>query len=223
VNVFIVVVIKESTRLEKRRKMMNRSCLIQRLKKPLVIREENKDTPLAKLAMANPFAFGGGLVNGGLSKEAMEVLRKIFSFDYMGAAEFEWGAVPEALGIIVAPENLKKTVAFEVEIPWSVKEWNEKTNRRRTKKGKGIVYIICQKEWREEVIDRIQHYAKDDQGYYGKGECRTHERVRLQDTLSGNEYGDCVGWLELDNGYMFFTDEEMFKKTCTLLGLKEAK
>lgn len=39
----------------------------------------------------NPFSFGGGLKNGGLSEDAMKLLRPIFSFDYMGSAEFEFG------------------------------------------------------------------------------------------------------------------------------------
>ena len=43
----------------------------------------------------NPFSFGGGLVNGGLSKDAMSLLKPIFSFDYMGSAEFDFGVLPK--------------------------------------------------------------------------------------------------------------------------------
>ena len=72
-------------------KEMKRTYLIQRLEKPRTLKiagVELKD---------NPFSFGGGLRNGGLSKDATDLLRPLFSFDYMGAAEFEFGAVPEAL------------------------------------------------------------------------------------------------------------------------------
>lgn len=66
--------------------MKREPYLIQRLKKP------------TNNAAINPFSFGGaGLVNGGFNKEALKLLNPIFSFDYMGAAEFEWGAVPESL------------------------------------------------------------------------------------------------------------------------------
>src|SRR3972149_3511420 len=52
---------------------------------------------LGKPYSTTPFSFGGGLINGGLADEAMKMLDSIFSFDYMGSAEFEWGAVPTAL------------------------------------------------------------------------------------------------------------------------------
>ncbi len=57
---------------------MRDSWLIQRLKPAY--------PGLVQLWVDNPFAFGGGLRNGGLSGEAMNLLRGIFSFDYMGAA-----------------------------------------------------------------------------------------------------------------------------------------
>ena len=43
----------------------------------------------------NPFSFGAG--GGGISAEAKELLSNLFWFDYMGAAEYEFGAVPSAL------------------------------------------------------------------------------------------------------------------------------
>ena len=51
---------------------MDRSWLIQRLNKPREYEGKLK-------GLENAFSFGGGLVNGGLSKEAMELL----NFDYM--------------------------------------------------------------------------------------------------------------------------------------------
>jgi hypothetical protein len=42
------------------------------------------------------FSFGGGYVNGGFNADVMNLLKGIISFDYMGSAEFEWGAVPMA-------------------------------------------------------------------------------------------------------------------------------
>ncbi|KKS64951.1 MAG: hypothetical protein UV32_C0003G0012 [Candidatus Collierbacteria bacterium GW2011_GWF2_42_51] len=75
--------------------------LIQRLEKPI--------------GRASPFSFGGGLKNGGLSKEAMDVLGDIFNFDYMGSSEFEWGAVPAALNFIAEQSSLKTIVSGETQ------------------------------------------------------------------------------------------------------------
>ena len=73
--------------------------LIQRLHKP-------ESFKLAGVETDNPFSFGGGLINGGLSKEAMDLLRPIFSFDYMGAAEFEFGEVSKALTALARSEKV---------------------------------------------------------------------------------------------------------------------
>ena len=64
---------------------------VQRLKKPT--------------GAVNPFSFGGGLINGGLHPAAIEMLKNVFSFDYMGAAEFEWGAVPTAIKALFSDET----------------------------------------------------------------------------------------------------------------------
>lgn len=59
---------------------LEQTWLIQRLNKPY----PRKDS------IGEIFSFGGGLKNGGLSDNAMALLRPIFSFEYMGAAEFDY-------------------------------------------------------------------------------------------------------------------------------------
>lgn len=54
----------------------------------------------------NPFSFGGGLHNGGLSQKGFNVLKDIFSFDYMGSAQFEFGALPKAFEALQANKTL---------------------------------------------------------------------------------------------------------------------
>ena len=75
--------------------MFHGTHLVQRLKKPFM-----------KLGMAirNSFAFGGGFKDGGLNPEAAALLGEIFSFDYMGAAEYEFGAVADAFKTIAKSE-----------------------------------------------------------------------------------------------------------------------
>jgi hypothetical protein len=178
---------------------MNRTWLIQRLNKPY--ETENNMTKLA-----NAFSFGGGLVNGGLSKEAMTLLSPLFNFDYMGSAEFEFGSVPETLSKIV--KNRKDYIDFSMPIKFKYKEWKTK----ETKTGVHDVFIICDKKDKDEIVERISKFAKDD--CYGD----TKETVNLNSALANSEYRErLIGWLELDNGYMFFKDKKIGKKTADLL------
>lgn len=187
---------------------MQESYLIQRLRKPFKIK--NPKTPLEKLAVANPFAFGGGFKNGGLSDEAMNMLCDIFQFDYMGSAEFEFGAVPEALQIIAKGKD--NYITFEIpKVKYKYKDWKT----RKDLSGTNSIYVICHKDWKEEVVKRIKTKALGDYGKR-KDNFHTKEGVFLDSSLAGGPFRHTVGWLELDNGYFFFTDVEMFSKVCAL-------
>jgi len=167
------------------------------MERPLEMREEMRRSWLVQRLQIprapNPFSFGGGYENGGLTKEAMGLLRNIFSFDYMGSAEFEWGAVPNALQFLARQGHGEKNlVADMIVFP------------------EGIVSYICPKQYEEEVKKRIIAWA------HNKGE--TKEHVGLYEALHKDEWPGALGWLELDNGYMFFVDKDMFEKTKELLG-----
>lgn len=167
------------------------SWLVQRLTKPF-----KTSNPLLR---DNPFSFGGGPRNGGLSDDAMGLIRDIFGFDYMGAAEFEWGAVPEALQRIAKVAAEGKLVGETMTLP------------------NGEVYLITPSEWLSQVEQRVQELAKGD---YGEGSYRLKESTRLSQALNGEPYTDRIGgWLELDNGFMFFTDKPMYEATADLLGV----
>ena len=168
---------------------MKDSYLIQRLEKPMLPMKlaghEIKD---------NIFSFGGGLINGGLSAVAMDLLRPILSFDYMGAAEFEFGAVPEALGKMINSKNWSGTIMVDKDKP---------------------VYYICPQEYRDEAIKRIPLIYKR--------KISTKEWVGLDsyfEQLNNKERPPrAVGWLEINNGYMFFGDKEMYEKMLILFEL----
>jgi len=186
---------------------MESSYLIQRLLKPY-------KNPVGVLK-DNPFSFGGGLVNGGLSNEAMDLLRPIFRFDYMGSAEFEFGEVPRTLSKIV--ENKDKYIAWEFLVNYRYESWFKK---KETFTGKKPVYVICQKDWIDNVKDVIWYHAKNS---YGNTQHYTKECVFLNRALAENCEDEWPkkyqGWLELDNGYFFFSNKEMFDKTCELFGI----
>lgn len=181
---------------------MKKTYLVQRLVKP-----RNYAGKFAGLE--NAFCFGGGLKNGGLSDEAMELLKPIFSFDYMGSAEFEWGAVPEALSQIA--KEVKEYEAFEVTVSYKCKDYRNKKDL----KGKRSVYIICKTTDKEEVVNRIKTFAKNTFN-------NTKECINLDQSLAEIEFAkETIGWLELDNGFLFFKDEEAFKKVAKLFELSK--
>lgn len=185
---------------------MERSWLVQRLKKPYAGGIfGGKD---------NPFSFGGGLRNGGLSDEAMDLLRGIFSFDYMGAAEFEFGAVPKALQAIA--KDIKKYKAFSFTFPRKdvVKGWRDKSTT--DPEGDVTIYVICHKDHVDGVTVRITDWACEPKAPSLK------ESTMLSQTLRPDSDWNpgIAGWLELNNGFFFFIDEEMWKKTTDLFGLE---
>ena len=165
---------------------MRRSWLVQRLKAP------NKRFGL--LGTDNPCAFGGGYKNGGLSDEAMGLLRGIFSFDYMGAAEFEFGALPDALRRMA--KSVDDLIAFGHEVDG------------------GTVFVLCPSGWKQEVCSRIEGWASPEPDGL-KEWTNLHGALNPQDEWDGR----VVGWLELDNGFFFSIDRKMWEGFCRLLGV----
>jgi hypothetical protein len=159
---------------------MEHTWLVQRLRKP-----QNFD---------NPFSFGGGYRNGGLSDEAMSLIKGVWSFDYMGSAEFEFGEVPKALQKIAQYSEAGKAVTGQVSL---IKP----------------VYYFCEKDMKSGVEEVIRKIANDKQ--------ILKEPTFLKEALEGNgHFQDHKGWLELDNGFMFFVCNEMYKKSLDLFGIK---
>lgn len=163
---------------------MKNTYLIQRLEKPY--------------GHINPFSFGGGYVNGGMSKEASEILKNIMSFDYMGAAEYEFGSLPKSLDNIAKSKN--EYVSFS-------KEYN----------GKVPVYVICHSVMVEEIKRMLSELAK------GKIQTKGFTNFRAaigMDSFLTKEKCKTVGWLELNNDFFFFTDKKMFENVSALFEIK---
>lgn len=180
---------------------MKESWLIQRLKKPYEVKA------------FNPFVFGAG--GGRLTKEAKEVLSGVFEFDYMGAAEFEFGTVPDALEQIY--ETRTEFTTDQVEFPLAgvkLDVW-EKHHYKRLTQGHGKVFVFCNRAHLAGARKLILKLALDGDGRFLKE--RSNLKYKFLEEREG--YRDNVeGWLELDNGFFFFTDETMFKKTVELFG-----
>lgn len=155
-----------------------RTWLIQRLNRPY------------KNAKLNPFAFGGGYKNGGLSDEAMDLLNDVFSFDYMGAAEFEWGAVPKslhAMGQYAYNGNLEaKTYKVGDEEVYVFANVGYANNMQ-----KFLDDLANRKVETKEATHFRWAMGLEEGDYYKKTDCRT------------------IGWLEIDNHFAFFTDRNV--------------
>lgn len=198
-----------------------RSWLIQRLKRPT--------------KMDNPWGFGGGLRHGGLSDGAWEIFRKLCSFDYMGAAEFEIGALPKAFEKMWSSrsglEAYSLTVSGNPDFPWSDKmrllPWKtrERISKRHTLNA--TVFAISLSRYRphaDEVIKALAEGIETRERYFLK-EASLIEKALFSDPkwFDDKDYSlqnMCVGWLEFDNGFMFFSDEGMWRNFCELFGVK---
>jgi len=196
---------------------LHKPYLIQRLKKPFKI-EKNDGKEGVMASLANAFSFGGGLINGGLSKDAMKLINDIWRFDYMGSAEFEFGAVPKSLhqmGEYAIKSNL---TAFEFEVTGKISDYSYKFEKDRKRdvenKVTKTVYVICHKDYVDEIKTFISNMADGTKRIY-----QTKENVGFSSNICGMEYCvDNVGWHDIDNHYLFFTDKEMFDKISVVFG-----
>lgn len=193
---------------------MRPSWLIQRLNKPHKI---PKDHALASLD--NVFSFGGGLRNGGLSPVAMELLRDHFSFDYMGAAEFEWGRVPAAFQRIAEFAEKKVLRAASLTIPLNeVARHYREDKKAPAPEGAAEVWYFGHLDHMDQIEETIREIAAKGYSF------PTKEGVRLAETLRPGPDGPADwnrvgGWLEIINGFMFFVDRDMYEGTAALFGL----
>jgi len=185
-----------------------RTWLVQRLEPPV-------GSLLGGKLKDNPFIFGGGLRNGGLSDDAMDLLRDVFSFEYMGAAEYEFGAVPEALSAMAASAEAGALRASSFAIPLKAvaAPWRGDAGDIANKLCE--IYVLCPTGWIKEAHKRIADLAA--------GKVSTKMGTSFANVLrpDASDYQPTTrGWLELDNGFMFFAGREMWEQTCALFGVE---
>lgn len=172
---------------------MKRSWLVQRLLKPVKGWENN------------PFTFGCGYKNEGLSDDAMNLIKGIFQFDYMGAAEFEFGEIPKILTMIAKSAEDKTLI---------------KGHFKPSRKYKKTVYYICNKDMEEYVKAFIKSLLAASYKKRPHLKEMTLFDANMEDRDKMKKYYEkYCGWLELDNGFFFFVDEDMFNNTCKLFGV----
>jgi len=181
---------------------LKRTYLVQRLLKPL---PKTDSTPLLKLLDFG--AFGVGLTNGGFSKQAMQALNTICRFDYMGASEFEWGAVPNAFKTMLQGSKKNPIVCRElqinpqdVRIKW-IKYYDNGTPERATPQ---TLWVFCFASQVDLVLERVKAIAEIEDEFI------LCERTGLGRIIKYNIVNEpVVGWIELDNGFVITLDAAM--------------
>lgn len=174
--------------------------LLQRLQKPY---EQNNILALR----GNPFSFGCGLMNGGLSDELFSILSQIWSYDYMGSAEFEFGALPKSWKSIY--DNQKQYILGEVVV--TAKRNNYKTTPTTTEKKKASIYYFCKKNDEAELKEWIGKFANEV-----KHDFNTKEYVGLANSIFDDKLR-VIGWHDIHNDFLFFSNKLMFDKMVKVL------
>jgi hypothetical protein len=193
-----------------------RTWLVQRLQQP-------RGEPGAP----DPWSFGF-LKNGGLSQEAWTIVTALCSFDYMGSSEFGMGGVAYAFNRMAKSSSL---LAYPIEVSGTVvlpgycrryhnMEHYAKEMFLNATALTATVFVLSP--------ERIRPYAEQTINALAKGELRLKERAKVNEALfcpwewstrpELKEYAPCA-WLELDNGYMFFADRDMWLNFCRLFGV----
>lgn len=183
-------------------------------------------------------SFGGGLHNGGIPDALMAILDQVFRFDYMGAAEYEHGAVPEFLHSFAQLAEAGKIIAGALKVPANRGKWTKEgptvfqrakiTHVKLTKEEltaraalpkTGIVYYLCPAEHQ----DKIQVFIKDIAKYGSFRRGYNFKDRPMLDSMLGNDYQPqhalykkISGWLVLNHDFMFFVDEHMFTEVAKL-------
>lgn len=178
-------------------------------------------------------AFGGGLKHGGLSDKAWEIISAICSFDAMGASEFEMGALPEAIqklndgfmNLEAYPMTVSGNPNFSLSGKFQEYESSAREMIRKDHKLEGTVFVLAPRHIRLHVEGVICALALGKEDFLME---HTYLNRTLFTSLQWvNKDGDDgkwqlripQGWLELDNGFMFFANEDMWREFCELFGV----
>lgn len=179
-------------------------------------------------------AFGGGML--GLSPDAWKLCQKIFDFDYMGNAEYEFGAVPTALKNIVTERADYRAWSFtiksiEITAGWwrqramdtyrraeikAAKERKEKPPRMSPKHKKELAekagapipdYIVYVISHKEQNPAIVEALIRK----VGDGKMVTKGAPRfILDKEPGGYDDEIIGWFDLNNEILWFSDKSVF-------------
>jgi hypothetical protein len=142
----------------------------------------------------------------------------------MGAAEYEFGTIPRMFKELVRDSKQLKAFKFTIERSELAVNPGRAWEERKQAKGKAVVppvpstpvtiYALCRKAQADQVEKRIRAIAAE--------KIKVRDSPQLSQALDPIREWDrkIVGWLELNNGFFWFIDEEMWKNTAAMFGLE---
>jgi hypothetical protein len=177
------------------------------------------------------------------SQDLRAALAPLFTLDYMGAYEFENGAVYEALKglylgrgkleaakyvVTIQPTpsdlfELKRDATrepFGINDPDELREYLRPRQIAFARGSKPLdvsYYILAPRQTVDRVKDIVEILSKGD------GDRALFEPANPHRSGVGISYvKDIVGWLELDNGFFIFSDFSMFSRVCKFFGVSHS-
>jgi hypothetical protein len=140
--------------------------------------------------------------DGKVSEESMKLRAQIHSYDYMGSAEFEYGAIPEVVKSLIVSKLI--AFSFDTKVTWQLYNADCGTMTREH-----TIYVLCRDGQEEDVEKRIKELVSDKERDFN-----LKESMRLGNGFEKQKDGKpsrLVGWLEIDNGFYFFSDKKTWQ------------
>ena len=168
--------------------------------------------PHRTIWLVQRYSPGTGFINpwGDMNKQignevAQKLISDLVSPDYMGAAEYEWGAYPECLAKMYEHELVVKEYdGFDIPIYIVAADIDF---------AKVCIHLIYNEtklinnSWSDNTYDEV---SKADYGSFKK-------------TVLGKNRQNTIGWLSLNGYYAWFTDKDIAKTFKQLLTPDEWK
>jgi hypothetical protein len=148
----------------------------------------------------------------------MDLLRPVWSFEYMGAAEFEAGA--SGFALVRISEGLRDG-AYE---SWQFFPKLGVSKRYELEKPTAPipVWVIGRTTHRTEIEAAITEWANKPGIEYDQLKECAHVARSLRPRKDATPR-ETQGWLELSNGFLFFRDQTMFERALLVLTLPKKK
>jgi len=144
-----------------------------------------------------------GCVQGGrLFDEAFKLLKDIWSFDYMGAAEYEFGDVPQALAKLVDLRNSKNYFSGYVKVKGEPVNFDKDGRKIYAHRNIGHtiereVYIFCNKEHKDLIVEWLQNNVKNNEDGRTRNWTGANEAIFANEN-SDKRIGSVIGGLCID-------------------------
>ncbi len=158
----------------------------------------------------------------GFKESFLKTIKQIMSFDYMGSSEFEFGAVPRAFDAYIAEikkGNIQtKTINLEL-LPPRFAPFETRDKLPPSKSAE--IYIIAPTSLMNKVVQFLEELALEEPRL--KEVSNFADSIYAEDIIKLSAYASgerTVGWFDIQYGYFFFRDKEMFENMKIASGLE---